>query len=259
MTLCSQFTTRTATAALVLLTVVAFLTALPSGVRAATLEITGPNGASVVINDRIMGFLPLDKPLTLAPGKYEIKSELPGYLPFETTLTLNEVTDWKRLQIRPVVMSKTTAWTSNLLFAGLGQHYMGKSLKGYFFNLAEATGLVVAIGGEMQRTNYRKDYQLLKDKYDSAINPGDQQYYKELADQAYADMEEMEKMRNTGLLVAGGAIVLSILDSVFLFPAAEMGPGEVPLQTGSTEFDGPGFSGSSNPLQTVHAGIKLKF
>ncbi len=253
MTFCSQFKARPWLVALILLMV------LPVLVQAATLEITGPAGATVVINDRIMGFLPLNEPLTLAPGRYDIKSELTGYLPFETSIVLDEVTDWKRLQIRPVIMSKTTAWTSNLLFAGLGQHYMGKSFKGYFFNAAEAGGLLVAIGGELQRTNYRKDYLLLKGKYDSAINPNDLEYYQRLADEAYANMEDMEKRRNTGLLVAGGAIVLSILDAVFLFPGAELGPGEVPLQTGSVEFDGPGFSGNQNLLQTVHAGYKLEF
>jgi len=253
MIFCSQFKARPLLVALILLVV------LPVLVQAATLEITGPAGATVVINDRIMGFLPLNQPLTLAPGRYDIKSELIGYLPFETSIVLDEVTDWKRLQIRPVIMSKTTAWTSNLLFAGLGQHYMGKSFKGYFFNAAEAGGLLVAIGGELQRSNYRKDYLLLKDKYDSAINSDDLEYYQRLADEAYTNMEDMEKRRNTGLLVAGSAIVLSILDAVFLFPGAEVGPGEVPLQTGSVEFDGPGFSGSQNLLQTVHAGYKLEF
>ncbi len=253
MIFCSQFNARPLLVALILLMV------LPVLGQAATLEITGPAGASVVINDRIMGFLPLNQPLTLAPGLYDIKSELTGYLPFETSIVLDEVTDWKRLQIRPVIMSKTTAWTSSLLFAGLGQHYMGKSFKGYFFNAAEAGGLLLAIGGELQRSNYRKDYLLLKDKYDAAINPDDLDYYRRLADEAYANMEDMENRRNTGLLVAGGAIVLSILDAVFLFPGAEVGPGEVPLQTGSVEFDGPGFSGNQNPLQTVHAGYKLEF
>ncbi len=257
MTICSRFFSRPLPVTHCL--ILGLLMALPALGQAATLEIIGPAGATVVVNDRIMGFLPLDNPLTLGPGQYVIKSELPGYLPFETTVTLGEVTDWERLQIRPVIMNKKTAWTSNLIFAGMGQHYMGKSFKGYFFNAVEAGGLVVAIGGELQRANFRKDYLLLKSKYDSAINATDLEYYQGLADKAYSDMEDMENLRNTGLLVAGGAIVLSILDAVFLFPGAEVGPGEVPLQTGSIEFDGPGFSGNQNPLQTVHAGFKLEF
>ncbi len=248
-----------------LMTALLLATVVPALGFAATLEVTGPAGASVIVNDRIMGFLPLNQPLTLAPGSYVIKSELPGYLPFETNIELVEVGQWQRLQIRPVPMSRTTAWTSNLLFAGLGQHYMGKSFKGYFFNLAEAGGLLTALAGEAQRSNYRQDYLVLKGKYDSAINSNDIEYYKGLADQAYSDMEDMEKLRNTGLIVAGSAIILSILDSVFLFPSVEAGPGEVPMNTGMNDggfygiSDHPNFGSGSNPFKTVHAGIKLEF
>lgn len=239
-----------------LLTVLLLL-GVPFATHAATLEITGPAGATVVVDDHIMGFLPLTQPLNLAPGTYQVSSELPGYLSFETTVHLPEISDWQRLQIRLVPMSKKTAWTSNLLFAGMGQHYMGKSFKGYFFNLLEAGGLLTAFAGEVQRGNYRKDYLLHKSKYDAAINNSDIAYYKGLTDQAYSDMEDMEQLRNTGLMVAGGAIVLSILDAVFLFPNAAIGPGEVPVQTGS--LDSNLFNDSSNPLKTIHAGFKLGF
>ena len=253
MIFCSQETARKLLVLLFLL----FLT--PSLGQTATLEITGPRGATVVVNDSIMGFLPLDQPLTLGPGEYEIKSELPGYQPFETVVFFAEVSEWKRVQIRPVRLSKKTAWTSNVFFAGMGQHYLGKSFKGYFFNLAEAGGLLTALAGEIQRTTFRKDYLLLKDRYNSSINITDMEYYKGKADAAYSDMEDMESLRNTGFLITGGAIILSVMDALFLFPAAEVGLGEVPLQTGSIEFDGPGFAGNQNQLQTVHAGFKLDF
>lgn len=233
------------------------LAVLPMTAPAATLDITGPAGATVVVNDHIMGFLPLGEVITLPPGTYEVKSELPGHLPFETTITLTESNEWRRLQIRPIPMSKKTAWSSNILFAGMGQHYMGKSFKGYFFNLVEAGGLLTAFAGEVQRSDYRKDYLLLKSKYDDAINAGDIEYYKGLTEQAYSDMEDMEQLRNTGLMVAGGAIVLSILDALFLFPNVDIGPGEVPIQTGAfhTDFG----KNSNNPLKTIHAGFKLEF
>lgn len=244
-----------------LMTALLLATVAPALGFAATLEITGPAGASVVVNDRIMGFLPLNQPLTLAPGTYEIKSELPGYLPFVTNIELMETSEWQRLQIRPVPMSRTTAWTSNILFAGLGQHYMGKSFKGYFFNAAEAFGLLTALAGEAQRSNYRQDYLILQDKYESTIDIDEINYYKAQAEQTYSDMEEMEKMRNTGLIIAGSAIVLSILDAVFLFPSIEVGPGETPIDTGYHQGnpDSFDFGTESNPFQTVHAGIKLKF
>ena len=239
------------------LLMVLLLLGTPFAAQAATLEITGPAGANVIVDDHIMGFLPLSKPLSLPPGTYQVSSELPGYLPFETSVYLPEITDWQRLQIRLIPMSKKTAWTSNLLFAGMGQHYMGKSFKGYFFNLLEAGGLLTAFAGEIQRGDYRQDYLLQKRKYDAAINPNDIAYYKSLSDQAYSDMENMEQLRNTGLMVAGGAILLSILDAVFLFPGVDVGPGEVPIQTGS--LNSAFFNDSSNPIETIHAGFKLGF
>jgi len=209
-----------------------------------------------MVDDNFIGFLPLSKALTLTPGVYEITSDLPGYLPFKTTVSLTENKEWQRLQIRLIPMSKQTAWSSNILFAGMGQHYMGKSLKGYVFNLVEAGGLLTALAGETQRGSYRQDYLLLKRKYDQAISASDMEYYKELSEKAYSDMEQMEDLRNTGLMIAGGAIVLSILDAVFLFPSVEVGPGEAPLQTGALDL--PLFH-DNNPLKTIHAGFKLGF
>jgi PEGA domain len=244
-----------------LVAMVLLLLALSTTGFAATLELSGPAGASVVVNGVGMGFLPLTQPLTLPPGLYEIRSELPGYLPFATTVHLVEVTDWQRLQIRPVPMSKKTAWSSNILFAGMGQHYIGKSAKGYIFNIVEAGGLLTALAGEIQRSNDRKDYLLHQSKYESAINPNDILFYKDLSKQAYSDMEDSEKLRDTGLMVAGGAIVLSIVDILLFFPSIEGGVGETPLQTGLLDSDSgrPDFFQENSPLKSVHAGLKLSF
>lgn len=222
---------------------------------AATLEIIGPEGASIVVNEQIMGFLPLSHPLDLPPGDYLIRSELPGYQNFETRVQLAELDDWQRLQIRPVRLSKRVAWMGNLVFAGLGQHTMGKSFKGYVFNIVEAGGLLTALAGELQRSNYRKDYILFKELYDTALAEDDIAKYRLESAKAYANMEDMESVRNMGLAVAGSAVVLSILDALINFPDVETGAGTVPLQTGSLagEYAAP------SDLGAVHAGIRLVF
>ena len=226
---------------------------------AATLEITGPPGASLVINDQDMGFLPLDGPLDLAPGVYNIQSELPGHGKYEHDLRLVSDTDWQRLTIRLVPFSRKTAWSSNILFAGLGQHYLGKSTRGYIYNAAEAGGLLVALFAELNRSNLRKDYLTLEDEYNASINADDITRYREAADQTYSDMEDAESMRNTGLLVAGGAIVVSIIDALLFFPNVEAGSGHVPLNTGALD-DGILDSGPwADNSTAVHAGVKLEF
>ena len=238
---------------LVILTLAAMI---PVTAFAATLEITGPPGASLVINGQAMGFLPLDGPLDLPSGTYIIKSELPGHASYEHTLKLVESGEWQRVTVRLVPFSRKTAWSSNLLFAGLGQHYLGKSIRGWFYNATEAGGLLVALLAELDRDNLRKDYLELKEQYDSSINADDITRYREAADQAYSDMEDKEDLRNTGLIVAGSAIVISIIDAIVFFPSVEAGVGPVPMDIGALD-SGPWTD--PDPLAAVHAAVRLEF
>ncbi len=234
---------------------------LPSApAQAATLEITGPDGAKVMVNDRIMGFLPLGHALSLPPGLYLVRSELPGHKDFVTRVTLYETDDVQHLRIRPVPLSKRVAWSGNLLFAGMGQHYMGDSLKGYAFNLLEAGGLLTALAGELQRSSHRQDYLLFKDRYDNAINIDDVEVYRARTLKAYSDMEDAENRRNTGLLVAGGAVFLSVVDAFINFPSVKTGPGEIPVQTSRLDSDSPlPEHHDSTGFGAVHAAIRLGF
>jgi hypothetical protein len=238
----------------ILFPVILVLAAMSAG--ASTLEITGPPGASLVINGQDLGFLPLDGPLELDPGYYSIKSQLPGHIDFEHELRLLGDQDWQRLAVRLVPFSRKTAWSSNLLFAGLGQHYLGQSTRGYIYNAAEAGGLLVALFSELERSNYRKDYLDIMDKYNSSINADDITRYRESADQAYSDMKDQEDLRNTGLIVAAGAIVVSVLDAIIFFPSVEAGPGPAPLDTGSLE---PGLWSDPNPLTAAHVAVRWEF
>lgn len=225
-------------------------------VSAATLEITGPPGATLNINGRDLGAFPLDGPLDLEAGVYLIRSELPGYITYENELEVLIDVTWQRLTVRLVPLSRRTAWTSNLVFAGLGQHYLGKPVRGYFYNAAEAGGLLVALFAELERSNLRKDYLDLQDRYNSSINADDIIRFRESADKAYSDMKDQEDLRNLGLIVAGGAIVVSILDALLTFPAVEAGPGPVPVDYGTLEH-GPW--SEPDPLTTVHAAVRLEF
>lgn len=226
-----------------------------TGAGAATLEIAGPDGTAVSVNGQAMGFLPLAGQLKLRAGEYQIKAELPGHKPFKADVRLKSDTDWQRLQIRLVPYSKGTAWRSNLLFAGLGQHYLDKPAKGYIFNVLEAGGLLTALAAELRRSNDQDDYQLLKARYDAAINASDIAYYKEKSEDTYAHMQDMESLRNTGLLVAAGAIGLSVLDAIVFFPSVEVGPGPVAPTTGFNSTLQP----SADFLTSAHAGFKLTF
>jgi len=237
---------------------IALLVAVLSGpAGAATLEITGPPGASLTINGQAMGFFPLTGPLDLAPGTYELESELPGYLTYENTVRLDGDADWRFLTVRLIPFSKSTAWKSNILFAGLGQHYLGQNTRGIIYNIAEGGGLLVALLAELDRNNLSNDYLTLQDDYNSSINADDISRYRQEMDQTYSEMTDAEDLRNLGLLVAGGAIVVSIIDVFLTFPGVEAGAGPVPLDTGYHDDGMP--NPGNDSLTSVHAALRLEF
>ncbi len=232
--------------------------ALAGAAQAAILELTGPQGATVMVNGRLRGQFPLDHPLDLGPGDHTVQCTLAGHKDYRTTVHLADESDWQRLHVRMTPLSKKTAVLSNIVLAGLGQHYSENHTRGWIYNLAEAGGLLTAVVGEAGRVNERKDYLLLKARYDTAINPEDIAYYKEKSSQAYQNMTDKEDMRNMGLMVAGGAVLLSMIDAWITFPGFEAGPGTGVVHPGQYEQAGTSKTGTFD-LSTVHAGVKLSF
>lgn len=227
----------------------------PRQAAAATLELTGPAGAAVSLNDRPLGQFPLDGPLELPPGRYEIRCYHPGHIRFAYTVRLLSNDHWQRVTVRLVPLSRRTAWASNLLLAGLGQHYLGHSRRGYVYNAVEVGGLLTALAGELQRTNLKSDYLKLADLYNRSVNAEEITSLRGEAEAKYNDMKDMEKLRDTGLLVAGGTIVVSIIDALLSFPSVEAGAGDVPVDTGALETP---WRGTAHP-NAMHAGLKLTF
>jgi PEGA domain-containing protein len=231
----------------------ALLAAPGSGASAATVELAGPAGAEVFVDDEAIGFLPLTTPLVLKPGSYLLRCELPGHQPFEVALRLHSNDENKRIRARLMPLRRRTALGINLVFAGLGQHYSGQNLRGWAYNIMEAGGLLTALTGELQRSDFRKDYLLLLAEYGRQINVDRIAEYEQLTLEAYADMEDAEQLRNIGLLVAGGAVVLSLLDSALLFPSFQAGMGN-PVAS-HVPFD----EVSPPAWRTVHVGYRTEF
>ena len=234
-------------------------TALPaSGTNAgaATVDLAGPIGAEVFLDGSAIGFLPLAQPLDLDRGTYLLRCELPGHQPFEITVLVASERDHKTIQARMVSLRKRTALGINLVFAGLGQQYSGHHVRGWIYHTLEAGGLITALASELNRSNLRKDYLLIKDQYDRQINADEIEYYRGETLAAYAEMEDAEQLRDTGLLVAAGAVTLSLLDSLLFFPSFEMGPGS-PAYQGRVEF--PHREPARGIWDTVHLAYRANF
>jgi hypothetical protein len=221
---------------------------------AGTLEITGPAGAEVYVNDQLVGLLPLDGPFEATPGEYEVRSEWPGYMSFRKTVTIFYENENLRVNVRLLPLKKGTAWRSSILYAGLGQFYLGHKTRGWIYVAAESAGLITALMGELDRSNLSDDYSVIMDNYNNAINAGEIEGYKSQASQTYDDLVAAEDMRNTGLIIAGSAIVISVIDALISFPDLEAGPGTIPLQTGWLND-----SGSEDVFSAAHVGVRMGF
>jgi TM2 domain-containing membrane protein YozV len=221
---------------------------------AATLEVTGPPGATVVINDHDLGVLPLDGPLDLPVGTYVVESRLRGYVAFSKRVTLDREDAWQHVQIRLHRLSRGTAVRSSLLFAGLGQIYSGRKVRGWVYITAEATGLGMALVGELQRNNHRKDHLAIMQDYQSQLNQDEVARLRGEAEDSYTAMEDATKLRDTGLIVAVSAIAVSMLDAWLFFPKVAAGPGPVSPTVGALET-----APRSYDLSSVHVGVRLNF
>ncbi len=214
---------------------------------AATLQLSGPPGAAVSLDGRELGLLPLGGAVDLPPGVYTLRCTLHGHHDLEQTVVLGEPESWRHVRLRPLPLRRLEAVEASLLFAGLGQWYRGDTWRGWLYFLGEAGGLLTAVAGEVQRTTFREDYLQYRENYRSALDGQQIAFWRAEAAAAYTDMEEMKDLRNTGLVIAGSAWLLSILDAWLLTPTVDLGPGVIP----------PGGRGAApgHALDTAAAGV----
>lgn len=233
-----------------LLTVTAFLclvSAMPS--VAATVHLTGPVGADVRIDGREVGLLPvaaLDLPL----GVHEIQCRARGYEDLSQTLVVADNEAVLHVRLRPNQLRRSRAVTGSLIYAGLGQRYMGARWRGWLYTAGETVGLLTALAGELDRQNNKDEYTNAIRNYRLAVDPGSIDLWREQADDAYAKVADAQDVRDMGLMIAAGAWAVSLLDAWLLFPAVDVGPGPVPhANTASAGAAAPG----------LHAAISIGF
>jgi hypothetical protein len=228
----------------------------------ATLQLVGPDNASVTLNGQDLGRFPLTSPLTLEPGQHELKCELKGYESYEENLLIEEDDDWTRVRVRMTPLKRRTAVLTNIVFAGIGQRYMGKNTKGWIFTGAELTGLVLAVYGELSYQNHHDNYKLSMDEYQRAVLEEDIALHRSLAEDAYSKAQSAHDIRDNGLYLALGAIAVSMLDAFLFFPKAETKPQAVPVGGSPGSLTGHLAVGSSQGITGsagLYAGWRLQF
>ena len=232
-----------------------------AGNSTATVHLAGPTGAMVWLDARDLGTFPLAGPLALAPGTYTLRCTQHGSRTYEESLVVADDRTDLYWQIRLLPLHRSTALTSGLLLAGLGQHYLNRPRLGYALNALELGGLVTALVGELSYQNHHDDYVLLRADYRASVSETNIIRLHKLMDESYARMEDAERLRNIGLYVAGGAVVVGLLDAWLRFPSIEMGPGPLPNRGRTAGGDGGAAIAPSSAasLQTFHLGCRLGF
>ena len=235
--------------------------AAASPAAAATLQLAGPAGATVTVNGAMVGFLPLAEPLTMPPGLYEVTCEMPGRIPHHEIIRFERDDEWRHVTVRVLPYSRSTAVFSNLALAGLGPRYLGHSGRGWLYSAAEAGGLLTGLFGEMARSNAHKEYLLAMAAYGQAVNADEIATLRAAADAKYQDAADAADLRDLGLTVAVGAVVVSMLDSWFSFNAVTAGAGELPGGVSALDGDVPGLAAAGAPAASpsFHSALRLSF
>lgn len=226
---------------------------LPAAAPAASVHLAGPAGARVTVDGAVVGVLPLAGPLTLAPGAHELACELPGRLPHRQQLRIERDDEWRQVTFRLLPYSRKTAVLSNVVVAGAGPRYLGHRTRGWFYTAAEAGGLLTALVSEIGRANANDEYLLAMDAYHQAINQDDVAAARVAAEAKRQDVQDAADRRDLGLLVAGGAVVVSMLDAWLSFGHVATGAGELPAVATAGATPTPALPGA------FHAAVRLDF
>ncbi|MEZ4386254.1 MAG: PEGA domain-containing protein [Candidatus Krumholzibacteriia bacterium] len=210
-----------------------------------------PAGAEVRIDGRSQGFLPL-APLTLPTGMHEVECRARGHEPLTQTILVPEGDALVYVRLRPLALRRSRALTGSLLYAGVGQWYMGARWRGWAYFTGETVGLLTALTGELGRITKKDDYTNAQRTYEQAVEPEQIAYWRNQANLTYQDVADMQDLRDSGLLIAAGSWVLSLLDAWLLFPQVDVGLGPVPptMQAGLDP---------ATAARGVHAAVTVAF
>ncbi len=188
---------------------------------AAELTLTGPDGARVSLNGDPVGTLPLFEPLDIAIGEYLVEATLPGAHDIVRELTVVEEGEVLALHLRFTPMSRTTAVVSSLLLAGSGQRQIGRDRLGWILTGAEVAGLLTALAGELQISNHESDYLRSMEAYNNAVTPDAIAHWRAQADHHHDSMTSAADRRDLALMLAAGAVLVSVVDSWLSFPSLD--------------------------------------
>lgn len=214
---------------------------IPLRVQPASISVKGPNGASVYVNGKHMGDLPLREPLAVEPGEHFIAVTQNGHLAFTQSLALP-----RGAGVHVAADLQTTP-----------QRYAS-----YAMFLTGAVGIIVGASLTAAAVNEEAEAQDLEDQ---RSNPGGVTV--ESAD-AFDDAVSSRDDFRTGAIVAFGASVGLLATGFFLYlldePEVATPPRRGPGPSNPGVPGAPGLELGAAPIIGPHGGggaatLKLRF
>ena len=236
--------------------------ASPADDASVLVTVTGPAGATLLLDGAPAGELPLAAPLRVSPGPHELTATLAGMRPWRRRFVADEETSW-RFHVPPLPLSRREAVLGSLLLAGSGQRYLGRHRLGWILTGAELTGALAGILGEISFQNHRDDYLTALADYRQAVNQEEiARLHRQVQDE-YDRMDDARSLRDAGWTMAAAAVAISVLDAWLRFPRLEAGPGLIPPPAAApgAEEEGPvrWTSGGQIRSPALHLGWRLAF
>jgi len=232
--------------------------AAPPDGETAAVTVTGPAGATLLLDGDVVGTLPLAHPLAVAPGRHELAARLRGMRPWQRRFTAAGGDAW-RFHVPPLPLRRREAVLGSLILAGSGQRYLGRRRLGWILTGAELAGGLAGVLGEIAFQNHRDDYLAALADYRAAVNQDEIVRLRRRVESEYADMNDARDLRDAGWTVAAAAVVVSVLDAWLRFPHMAAGPGLVPPPPDTGDAGDGGPVTWPDGRAALHLGWRLEF
>ena len=180
--------------------------------EAATLNVTGLPGSSVVIDGEVVGILPLSAPLELPHGQMlilEVRHN--GYISHEQQVWLPNPETEMSIDVDMLTLSRKTAVVSSTLLAGTGQFYQGRRTAGWIQMGLQLTAWGSVVVGELAFKDKRDEYETLDQEYKDALAPSEIARLREERAATWDEMQDARTWRNVSI----GAVVIIAAYSAF--------------------------------------------
>lgn len=125
--------------------------------------------------------------------------------------------------VRRSIVSKTDAIVLSVIFPGLGQMTAGQTYKGISFFLAETVSLIFTINAHENYKTKNKVYDKDMTEYNNLEDRGDyrvaRKQFEDLEDRSN-ELDDLNMIRNTALIVGVAVYAYNIIDSIFFSPSS---------------------------------------